>query len=136
MLGFNVLISGSLGFFLYFTGRFWLGVIIGASAKEAIEFGLKRMFFVTFFVFISAGNQTLSHALQAFGYPMFTSISNIMFTLVFRTFWMQILYPKAPTFSNLMFCFTVSWTLNLILYSVFFAIIYIRYTKKGICKKI
>ncbi len=136
MLTFNMLISGSLGILLYFTGRFWLGLIIGRDATAAIEYGLIRMFFVTFFVFISAANQTLSHALQAFGYPMFTSISNIAFTLGFRTIWMQFVYPYSPTFENLMLCFTVSWTLNMLLYSVFFAFVYIRYTKNGICKKI
>ncbi len=136
MLLFNLLISGSLGILFCITGRFWLGIIVGRSATAAIEYGLIRMFYVTFFAFISAANQTLSHALQAFGYPMFTSISNIAFTLGFRTVWMQFIYPHLPTFSNLMLCFTVSWTLNMLLYSVFFAFVYIRYTKKGICKKI
>jgi len=135
-LSFNLLISGSLGILFCLTGRFWLGIIVGRSATVAIEYGLIRMFYVTFFVFIYAANQTLSHALQAFGYPMFTSISNIAFTLGFRTVWMQFIYPHSPTFSNLMLCFTVSWTLNMLLYSVFFTFVYIRYTKKGICKKI
>lgn len=136
ILSFNLLISGSLGILFYLTGRFWLGMIVGRSATAAIEYGLLRMFYITFFVFIAAANETLSHALQAFGYPMFTSISNIAFTLGFRTVWMQFIYPHSPTFSTLMSCFTVSWTLNMLLYSVFFTFIYIRYTKKGICKKI
>jgi len=136
LLGFNVVISGSLGALLYLSGRFWLSLILGFSAKTAIEFGMRRLFFVVLFVFISAANTVLSHALDAFGYPLFTSISNIAFTLLFRIFWMQLIYPLNPVFDTIMLCFTVSWILNLTLYAVFFTVIYRRYTIKGICKRI
>lgn len=136
LIAFNVFISGALGLALYLSGEFWLGIILGRSASGAISFGMKRMFFVTFFTFINAASSILSHSLQAFGYPMFVSISNIAFNLGFRVLWMKLVYPLFPAFSTIMFCFTVSWTLNLLLYAIFFAIVYIRYTKKGICKKI
>ncbi len=136
LLGFNVLISGSLGVLLYFTGRFWLGIIVGSTAVAAIDYGMQRLFFVTLFSFIAAINATLSHALQAFGYPLFTSITNIAFTLGFRILWMQLVYPLFPMFSTVMLCFLVSWILNMLLYAVFFTIVYIRYSKTGKCKKI
>jgi Na+-driven multidrug efflux pump len=132
----NVIISGAIGAFFYLSGRFWIGVIIGADATIAIDYGMERMFFVTLFTFVSAINQTLSHSLQAFGYPLFTSISNIAFTLGFRTVWMQFVYPRYQTFTNLMSCFLVSWLLNMTFYAIFFTFVYLRYTKKGICKKI
>jgi hypothetical protein len=130
------IISGAIGAFFYLSGRFWIGVIIGADATIAIDYGMERMFFVTLFTFVSAINQTLSHSLQAFGYPLFTSISNIAFTLGFRTVWMQFVYPRYQTFTNLMSCFLVSWLLNMTFYAIFFTFVYLRYTKKGICKKI
>lgn len=136
LLGLNILITGSLGVVMYLTGRFWIGVILGASAGVAIDYGMRRMFFVTLFSFIAATNKVLSHALQAFGYPMFTSISNIAFTLGFRVLWMQTVFQHSPTYDIVMACFTVSWSLNLLLYAIFFAFVYRRYIKKGICKKI
>jgi len=136
MLLYSVLISGALGVFLYLTGRFWLGVIIGTSSKIAIDYGVRRMFFVTLFTAVSAANNVLAHAFHAFGYPMFTSVSNVMFTLVFRVLWMRFIYPLSPTFDTLMLCFTASWSLNTVFYSLVFAFIFSRYLKKGICKKI
>lgn len=132
----NVLISGVIGAGAYVTGRFWLGIIVKSSSKAAIDFGMYRMFFVTLFTFISAINSTLAHSLQAFGYPLFTSISNIAFTLGFRTVWMRFVYPYFQSFQMLMMCFLVSWILNMTLYAIFFSWVYRRYTKKGICKTI
>ncbi len=133
---FNVLISGAAGVATYLSGRFWIGIIIGPSATAAIEYGMRRMFFVNLFMFVAAINGVLSHALQAFGYPLFTSISNIAFTLGFRILWMQFVYPLKPAFDTIMLCFLVSWSLNMLLYIVFFSFVYTRYTRKGIYKKI
>ena len=136
ILGFGVLIAGALGVSVYLTGRLWLRVIIGASSTAAIDYGMKRIFFVTFFAAIQAANNILSHAFQALGYPLFTTISDVAFTLVFRVAWMQLVYPQSSTFDTLMSCFTVSWCLNLLFYVIAFAFIFTRYLKKGICKKI
>ena len=135
-LGLNVLISGALGVLVFLSGRFWIGLIIGFDATAAIEYGMIRMFYVTLFMFISAANRSFNGALQAFGYPFLTSVSNIVFSLGFRILWMQLIYPKSPTFSMINACFTVSWTLNMIFYGIFFACVYTRYVKKGICKTI
>ena len=94
------------------------------------------MLWVTLFMFINAINQVLTNALQAFGYPMLTSITNIAFNLGFRILWMQFIYPLKPEFSTIVLCFTVSWILNMIFYAIFTSIVYFRYTRKGICKKI
>ena len=134
--GFNVLISGALGALVFLSGRFWIGLIVGFDATASIEYGMVRMFYVTLFYFISSINRSFSGALQAFGYPFLTSVSNIVFTLGFRILWMQLIYPKMPTFAMINACFTVSWTLNMIFYGIFFAFVYTRYVKKGICKKI
>ena len=136
LIGFNILISGTLGILAYFSGRFWLGIILGASAKAAIDYGMSRMFHVTLFIFIHAISAVLTHALQAFGYPLLTSITNVAFNLGFRVLWMQLVYPRYQEFNTIMRCYTVSWILNMIFYAIFFTFIYLRYTKKGICKKI
>lgn len=136
LLGFNFLITGTLGVLFYVSGRFWLGVILGSAEASAIEYGMIRLFYVCLFIFVLAINNILSHALQAFGYPLFTSITRVSFTLGFRVLWMLLVYPKFPTINTIMLCYLVSWILNMILYATFFTVVYRRYTKKGICKKI
>jgi putative MATE family efflux protein len=132
----NLLITGSLGLFLYLTGEFWIGLIIGRASTVAIEHGVIRSFYVTLFMFVYAINAVLSHALLAFGYSMLTSISNIAFNLVFRVLWMQLIYPQNPVFSTIPLCFTYSWIFNMIFYAIFFLFVYVRYVKKGIYKKV
>ena len=132
----NVFVSGSIGVIVYLSGRLWLRLILGADSDVAIEYGMIRMSCVTLFMFANATNRSFNSALQAFGYPMLTSITNIVFTLGFRILWMQIIYPLHPTFQMVMLCFTVSWILNMLFYGACFAVIYYRYVKKGICRKI
>ena len=86
-------------------------------------------------MFINGANAVLAHALQAYGYPVFSSINSIVFTLAFRFVWMQGIYPQNPTFSMVMICFTVSWILILLFNSVAVAILTHRYNK-GTYKKI
>ena len=132
----NLSITGALGVIMYLTGEIWIGIVVGADSVAAINYGMYRMLWVTLFMFINAINQVLTNALQAFGYPMLTSITNIAFNLGFRILWMQFIYPLKPEFSTIVLCFTVSWILNMIFYAIFTSIVYFRYTRKGICKKI
>ena len=87
-------------------------------------------------MFVYAISTLLTSALNAFGYPMLTSITNIAFDFGFRVMWMQFIYPMNPKFTTIMLCYTASWLLNMSFYLVFFCFVYRRYVKKGICKKI
>lgn len=135
-LGINFLITGTIGVFLFFTGEFWISIIIGKVSKIAIEHAMIRMLHVTLFMFVYAINTVLLHAIQAFGYPTLITITNILFNLVFRVLWMQFIYPLKPEFATLPLCFTFSWILSMTFYAIFFFFVYRRYVKKGICKKI
>jgi Na+-driven multidrug efflux pump len=86
-------------------------------------------------MFVNGANSVLTHSLQAYGYPVFSSINSIVFTLGFRIVWMQLIYPHNQTFSMVMSCFTVSWLLILSFNSVAVAILTYRYSK-GKYKKI
>lgn len=133
---YSTLIAGSLGVLAYLTGEFLLGIIVGKSAVTAIEYGMLRLFHVMLFEFLYAISGVLTGALKAFGYPMLTSITNIFFNLGFRVFWMTVIYPTNPKFSTIMLCYTVSWVLNLVFYIIFTTVVYRKYVKTGICKKI
>ena len=135
-MGYSTAIAGSLGVLTYLTGEFWIGIIVGRTAEAAISYGMLRFFFVIQFVFLYAISNVLTGALKAFGYPMLTSLTNIFFNLGFRVFWMSVVYPKNAQFSTIMFCFTVSWILNLIFYAIFAMAVYGRYVKTGKCRKI
>jgi Na+-driven multidrug efflux pump len=135
-MGYSTAIAGSLGVLTYLTGEFWIGIIVGRTAETAISYGMLRFFYVIQFVFLYAISSVLTGALKAFGYPMLTSLTNIFFNLGFRVFWMSVVYPKSSQFNTIMFCFTVSWTLNLIFYAIFAMAVYVRYVKTGKCRKI
>ena len=131
----NLFITGTLGVLVYLTGRTWLHMILGADAVEAVGFGMTRLFYVCLFMGVASINYSTGGAMNAFGYTSLSSISNIVFTLGFRVFWMLCIYPLNPTFDTLMLCFTASWIAKGIAYAAFLTVVYIRYVKTGICKK-
>ncbi len=132
----NVLITGSMGVLLYLTGRIWLGMIVGFGQTADIDYGMLRLSYVCLTLFVHAINSSMGGAIQAFGYAGIRSISNISFNLGFRVIWMQFIYPLNQTFGMVMQCFLVSWLLNMLFYAVLFSVVYPRYMKKGICKKV
>lgn len=125
---FGSLIGFLLGGFLYFTGSFWLSFILPTD-PEAVEYALIRMAFIVLPYGVAAANGVLSHALQAYGYSLFTTVDSVFFVLIFRIFWMNVIYPKHESFSVLMACFLVSWLLMLVVNGIAYAIVYIRYRK-------
>lgn len=134
-LGFGMILGGAVGIVTFLTGRLWMGLMVGFSSTAAIEYGMIRMQYVSTVMFVSGANSVLGHALQAYGYPAFQSVSSILFTLGFRVLWMQWIYPYNPTFEMIMACFTVSWTLNMLFYAVIVAVLNRRYNR-GVYKKI
>lgn len=134
-LAFSAGICAAVGTFLHLTGEFWIGLIIGDPSQATLDYGMARMFFLVQFTFIDATKAVLGRALHAYGYPTFGSISAILFTLGFRVLWMWFIYPLNPTFNMIMLCFPISWSLNLLFFTVAVFIIGRRY-QRGIYRKI
>jgi len=132
----NVVITGALGVLTFLSGEIWIGLIIGFDEANAINYGMSRLSYVCLPVVVSAINASIGGAIQAFGYANIRSISNVAFNLGFRIIWMQLIYPVNQTFNMIMQCYLVSWLLNMAFYLVLFAVVYIRYMKYGICKKV
>ncbi len=132
---FSVLFGGSIGVLIYLTGEFCLGLIIGTSSVQAIEYGMIRLFYVNVFCFIHAYGSVLGSAEHAYGYPFLGTLKTIVCVLLFRVIWMNFVYPLVPTFDTIMMCFTVSWILNAIFNTIAISIISMRY-RKGLYKKI
>ena len=124
-----VVIGGGVGVATYLTGRFWLSLMVGADVA-AIEFGLVRMFYTTFFYFVVAINGIFASAILAHGYSMASAINSIFSVFVFRFIWMQALYPYCQTFAFVMACFVVSWTITMLINIVMYCTIWHKYRKK------
>ena len=100
------------------------------DAPDAIIFAETRMKCVLLWFGVNAASSVVSQTLNAYGYSVFVMISNILSTIVFRTFWMQLVFPKVGTFMVIMQCYTVSWWITLTCNAVFLCWVYSRY-KKG-----
>jgi len=78
---------------------------------------------------IFGASNTLDHFLQSFGYSFVNSLTNMFWVLGFRLFWMNLVYPRNPTFPMLMICFPISWLLILLTNIAIGSVVYIRFRK-------
>ena len=138
-------ISSALGIFLGITGTIFSRALLKLYVTEelAIQFAQVRMMSTLLFVGINALNNVLSHYIQAFGYTVFCSVNSVVSVLLFRVFWMQLLYPRfleqgLDNFANYGFitrCFLVSWCLVLVVNFCFSAYLYFAKFRKGSLKQ-
>ena len=75
------------------------------------------------------------NAIQALGYPIFSTVNALAWVLGFRYFWMSVIYPMYNSYASLIYCFGVSYVLTFICNVVIFAVLYTRY-RKGKYKRI
>lgn len=132
----TTLFGGLVGVVTFFTGRFWLGTIVGYENEIAITFGLVRMSCTTLFYFIACINNVFGSSLQAYGYSTVSAINSIFSVFVFRFIWMQGIYPffaEQPTYERFFmvtFCFLVSWLIRMAVNIVAFSVVSAKY-KRG-----
>jgi putative MATE family efflux protein len=124
----NFVIGGILGVTLYSSGRFWLGLLL-PDDPAAVDYAMIRMSFVMLFYGVNAINCVLTHTLQSFGYSILSSINSVVGVLLFRVFWMRVIYPRYETYPSLMCCFLVSWLLLLIANITMSVVVLLRYRK-------
>lgn len=120
------LICGTL---LRLTAPMWLKLFL--DDPVAIEYALIRTRIMLQFQFISTTVSVFTQAVQAFGYPIFGTINSVVWILGFRTFWMNVIYPRVMTYQNLITCFVVAWCCTLVCYVIILSVIYRRY-RRGI----
>lgn len=97
---------------------------------ESIQYGFKRMQYVNAFMWISAINGCIGGSLQAFGYPTFSTLNGVISVLGFRMVWMNLVYPKNPTIDLLYVCYTISWSLLLLVNLTLFFFVFKRYRRR------
>jgi Na+-driven multidrug efflux pump len=133
-LGLAILINAAVSLAVLFTNEYWIHIFL-KDDLSAVEYALTRNDMLMAAFAFAVTNAVLGAAIQAFGYPICSTINSIVWVLGFRALWMNTIYASNQTYSCQMMCFVVSWCLTMICNIVVFAIVYARY-KKGKYKKI
>ena len=123
-----------LSFLEWLLGPLWLQIFLG-SDTAAIGYAMIRVAIMNSFTFFLLANTILGQAIQAFGYPIFSTVNAVAWVLGFRIVWMRFIYPTFTSYGSLIFCFGISWVLTFICNAIIFSVIYTRY-RKGKYKKI
>lgn len=118
----------------WFLGPVWLPIFLGQDAV-ATSYAMIRVAIMNAFVIFLILNTLLGHAIQALGYPVFSTVNAVAWVLGFRFFWMSVIYPMYTSYASLIYCFGVSYVFTFICNVVIFAVLYIRY-RKGKYKRI
>jgi Na+-driven multidrug efflux pump len=118
----------------WFLGPVWLPIFLGQDAV-ATSYAMIRVAIMNAFVIFLLMNTLLGHAIQALGYPVFSTVNAAAWVLGFRLFWMSVIYPMYSSYASLIYCFGVSYVLTFICNVVIFTVLYIRY-RKGKYKRI
>lgn len=108
-----------------------LPLILGADTV-AISYGVIRLFWVNAFYFIVGVNMVLGGAVQAHGYSVAPAVNSIVGVLIFRYAWMWWIYPRYETYDWLVSCFTVSWTIVMLMNIGWFAFVSLKHREKNI----
>ena len=127
----------TLGLILGILGTVFSRFLISFYVTEeaAIAAAQTRMVYTLLPYAVCAVNGVLSHVIQAFGYSFFCTANSIVSVLLFRVFWMHLIYPQTPTFDMLCRCYLVSWCLMLVINVTFTLYLYRGKFKKGRLKK-
>lgn len=133
-VGLILAVNTIMSIIVIFTNEYWMQLFL-KDDPAAIEYALIRNDILTAASVFAAMNAVLGNAIQAFGYPIWSTVNSIVWVLGLRAVWMAFIYPVFPTYTNLILCFSVSWACTTICNIVIFSFIYRRY-KKGKYKKI
>lgn len=116
------------------TNDHWMHIFL-KDDLSALQFALNRNDMLMTASIFAALNAVLGNAIQAFGYPIWSTINSVVWVLGLRAVWMANIYPASPTYNNLILCFTISWACTTICNMIVFSVIYIQY-QKGKYKRI
>ena len=97
----------------------------------AVGYGSTRTTFILLSYGIAGAISVIGGAIQALGYSTASMVNHVVGILGVRTVWMQLIYPQRPSYSMIMVCYPITWTLILIANSAVFLYAYGRYRKKG-----
>ena len=131
----NFTLSLTLGYAALALGRPLLRVFVPNDAL-AVEIGKVRLLSLLTIYFVMAVDNTISSIIRAFGYTMLPMYNSIVTVILFRTVWMNFIYPNmtfvgdpVKDIMNVYECYIISWLMSFAVQIVLFTIVYIRYMK-------
>jgi Na+-driven multidrug efflux pump len=133
-IGLVLLINTTVTMTVILTNEYWMHLFL-KDDMAAIEYALLRNDMLCAAAVFAAMNAVLGNAIQAFGYPIWSTVNSVVWVLCLRFVWMATIYPVYTSYANLILCFTVSWILTMICNIVILSVVYTRY-KRGKYKKI
>ena len=129
----NFSISLVLGFGILALGRPLLRIFVPNDAL-AVEIGIVRLTCLLSLYSIMAVDNTLSNSTRAFGYTIFPMLNSVFTVILFRTIWMNLIYPymtfvgdSVKDIFNVYECYLISWVMSFTVQAVIFAVVYRRY---------
>jgi len=133
-IGIDLVFITALCVSVYFTGHFWLGLLLPDN-PQAVEYAMLRMLFVFSIRSFHGLNMVLGQILQSFGYSFLSSLNSVICVFGIRIAWMTWIYPRFQTYRMLVACFPVSWVFLFLLSATMVAVVLLRY-RKGKYKKL
>ena len=130
LLAINTVVSLSV----LLTNEYWIHIFL-KNDTAAVEYALIRNDMLMIASVFAAMNAVLGAAIQAFGYPIWSTVNSVVWVLGFRAVWMATVYEATPTYANLILCFSVSWACTMLCNTVILSVLYTRY-RRGKYKKI
>lgn len=103
--------------------------------EAAIAAAQTRMLYTLLPYIINCLNGILSHVIQSFGWSFFCMLNSVVSVFLFRILWMNVIYPLYPTFAVICQCYTLSWSIMLIVNISLTLYLYHGRFKKGKLKK-
>lgn len=100
------------------------------SDPAAVHFGVLRIYYICTLYFICGAYETVMSIIRGMGKSLLPMIGAIAGICVTRVIWVYAFYPANPTYSYLMTCFPISWTIAFIIQTVLFIIYYKQFSKK------
>lgn len=80
---------------------------------EVVALSVARFEVVITFYSIHSFNEILSGNLRAVGHSVTPAVINVIFICGVRLMWLFFFFPKNPDFCYLMYCYPISWVINI-----------------------
>ena len=129
----NLSLSLVLGFGLLALGRPLLRIFV-PNDSIAVEIGMVRLTCLLSLYSVMAVDSTLSNSIRAFGYTLPPMINSVFTVILFRTIWMNLIYPymtfvgdPVKDILNVYECYMFSWVMSFVVQVILFVVIYRRY---------
>ena len=91
---------------------------------EVVRLSAQRFYIVLTFYGIHSFNEILSGMLRALGHSVVPAVINVLFICGVRLLWLFLVFPHNPDFGFLMYCYPISWVINIsVLMPVFFWVV-------------